>query len=226
MPVSFETLYKKTVWEPKASIRTTIESEGDAKATHFNEIVILGDGVKRGDPNPDSILRFRNSLKAKDLLGTGVVLDLMRLCWTPSTSPEVIGANYVDFIRVGVPKQSSLILTDGASAVLVATSREYGKDSNNIRVKVEDGTAEGKKITVSKVDDEGREVINSYDNLINAFSILYTGSGTAATITITKTGDDATLLQTAVTAVTGDNLNIDLTDPNYESISQVISFIN
>lgn len=226
MAFPHETQYGRTAWEPMASVRSSIEPEGDAKASHDTMVVIIGDGMKRGDPDPAEILRFRSSSKMKKIIGTGTVMDLAKLAWFCSTAPDMIGANWISVIRVGTPTQSVLSLTDGATAVLTATHREYGKESP--RIKVEDATtvSGGKKITVSKVDDDGREIVRAYDNLINAFVIRYQGSGIGCTMTITLTVDSATRLTTSVTGVTGDTLDIDLTSTNYDTIGKVINYIN
>lgn len=226
MSVGHETLYNKPIWEPKASIRTYFEAGGGPKASHFNEIVILGSGMKRGDPNPTSILRFRDPQKAKAILGTGVVYDLMKLCWSPSKSPTVFGANYIDVIRVGTnPLQASLSLIGGGGPVLVVTSLDYGADANGIRVKVEAGSvaASSKKITVAKVDDDGVNIVNSYDNLRNALSIQYSGSGTC-TMTITVNASKVAT-QLATTTSANNNLTIDLTDTNYDTLSKICNYI-
>lgn len=228
MSVSHETLYGKTRWEPMASIRSTIEEEGDAKTNHYNDIVVIGTGVKRGDPSPSEMLRFRSSQIAKKLLGSGVILDLMKLCWSPSTAPEVIGANWISHIRVGTPTQSSLILTDGVDPMITLTSKEYGLDSNNIRAKVENGSSvvNSKRVWTYKLDDDGNPIVNNYDNLRDAFQIQYVGSGTNCTMTITKSVDNAITLSTAVTGVSGDALNLDLTDNNYATLGQLVNYIN
>jgi len=226
MSKTHESLYGKVFYEPRASIRSRVEAEGDAKAKHFNEIVILGSGVKRGDPDPDSILRFRNSVTAKNILGTGVVLDLMKLCWNPSKEPDVLGANYIPFIRVGNPTQASLTVTDGATGVLTFTSRDYGNDSNNIRIKIENGTVEGKKVTIAKIDDDGRDIVNAWNNMRNAMSVQYTGTGTACTMTITVASDLATTLTTAVTGASSDDLSLTLSDTAYNTTSKLVNYIN
>jgi hypothetical protein len=63
---------------------------------------------------------------------------------------------------------------------------------------------------------------HQYYTNTNAFSLVYTGTGTAATLSISENR-----LRTTVTGGPGgENVDLDLTNPSYDSISKVISTLN
>jgi hypothetical protein len=106
-------------------------------------------------------------------------------------------------------------------------SLEYGNGGNRIQAKLEDGTITGtKKLTVHRWDTEQLEV---FDNLGAAFVIQYTGSEPYAEITITRTSEEATLLETKVgadqtSAVT--DVSLDLTNERFSTIEDIVQYLN
>src|SRR3546814_18245712 len=74
---------------------------------------------------------------------------------------------------------SDVCSSDLSAAVIDLVSTGYGLRNNGIKVKVENGTTVGKKVTTQFGDD-----LYVGDNLIrNAFSLRYTGSESTAVLT-------------------------------------------
>ncbi|KAA0888765.1 hypothetical protein [Oryzomonas rubra] len=134
-----------------------------------------------------------------------------QLLFSPSTA--VAGASNVYLIPVNPCTQANSTFSN----VLKLTSYLYGLTANQIKAKIEAGTT-GKKVTVQYGSN-----VETYDNLTNSsFSIKYTGTGTACTMTINVAAATA-LLTTACTGATTDNLSLSLTA--YKTISQLVNAI-
>jgi len=147
-----------------------------------------------------------------------------------SPSPDVPGARDVVGIRVNPATQSDAdINATGPAKVAEMTSEQYGERTLGLRYKVEDGSSVAtypgvKKVTIEdQLNTPGEYEI--FDDLGLGFTILYIGAGSAATMTITKTGVNATALATACTGATADNLSIDLTSKLFDTIGKVVAYI-
>lgn len=165
-----------------------------------------------GEPKVPQL--FASPTDAAAVLRGGDLLTAIRRAFSPST--EFNGAALVYAVRVNPATKATLTLKDaGVINVITLTSVNWGLDENQIKVKVEAGGTQGKKITLAK----GTEVY-AQDNLYRtAFSIHYTGAGSVATMTIT-----GTTLTTAVTGGPGgENLNVDLA--TYNTLQKLVDFI-
>lgn len=155
-------------------------------------IVFLGTS-EGGTPN--QLMWFSNLSDAQDVLRSGDLLTAGQLAWNPS--PDGEGAGTIGFIRVqtGATQAS---LTQGN---MVITAKDYGAWTNQIQVKLENGTTAGsKKITVYQWKDNVTEV---FDNLGTIFTIQYTGTQAYASLSITQTNGKATTLTVKVGADSG-----------------------
>lgn len=156
-----------------------------------NVLAIIGT-CSGGAPNVP--LTFGDPSEAAPLLVDGPLRYAVEKAFAPSA--ETGRPNTVIGIRVGQPTQATLNLLDTAGQTAIAlTSTQYGLPANQTKVKVENGTTSGKKITT--------QVGTSYfvqDNLArNSFTVQYTGA--QATATIAVSGTQVILSAPAITPV-------------------------
>ena len=212
---------KSVLWKgrkyllPQAA--SNIDSSALAKAPlgGGGVVVIIGDMVGLvppktakpvGSPSTALALIHPNSEEAR--LASQLVFD-------PSPGSDTPGASDVLLVPVNPATTSTLTL----DAVLKLDSYLYGIPANQVAVKVENGTATGKKITTKF--GQSQEV---FDNLAkDSFSIQYTGAGTDSLMTIDVTAAGHTLT-TACTGAAGDDLALDLN--TYQSIQELVDAIN
>jgi hypothetical protein len=73
-----------------------------------------------------------------------------------------------------------------------------------------------------------RQELVVLDNLLNSFHLAYTGNGSAAQVTITRTADVATRLQTTLTGATDGSiaLDLDLTQESLVTVQQLVQVLN
>lgn len=162
---------------------------------------------------PNSILRFGNPTQAKAALRSGDLLTAVEKAFDPSA--QTGGPSEVVVVRVNPAVQAALVLKDGAAADAInLVSSDYGLYTNQIKVKVEAGTAAGKKLTAQYGND-----YYTADNIFrNAFQVQYTGGQATAVMTI---GNSSIVLQ----APTGTTVaTIDLNA--YPTVQQVVDRIN
>jgi len=189
----FETAGKRTVhWIPGAySRRNTVPS---GTGTISNNLVIMGQSMG-GKPN--TMIPIADPTEAKELLVGGQLLEAVAHAFNGSNDyvPQQVYA-----MRVNKGTRASIALKSGTTEILSVKSKDYGVHTNQIKVWIRDGTApQSKKILVNY---KGNEV--TQDNIMRkSVSVRYAGSGTAATMTVTKTG-----IQIAVTGDADSNINI------------------
>ncbi len=125
------------------------------------------------------------------------VRQAIRLAFDPVPGSGISGANEVYLLPVNPAVQANLTI----DSKLKLTSFIYGLPANQVKVKIEDGTTSGKKISIAFVDE-----LETYDNVEKpSLSIQYTGAGSAALLSIDQgTGT----LSTVCTDATDDNLSL------------------
>lgn len=174
-----------------------------------NNAVIVGES-KGGKPN--QLYVFYSPSEARDVLRGGPLLEAILHAFSPGNdlTPQYIGAKRVN---VGIP--ATLVLKNGSQDIITLTAWDWGAHTNQIKMKLENGSNTGRKVIFAF---EGNE--QEADDISRpSFRILYTGSGTAATMTITKTG-----LTTAVTGASDDNLSIDFS--SYPTVEDLVNYLN
>lgn len=144
------------------------------------------------------------------------------LAWNPSTDPTVPGAGTIGFLRVSPATQATLVQGN-----MTFTSLDYGAWTNNIQVKLENGTTAGsRKITVYDYTSDTTEV---YDNLGTIFDIQYVGAQAYAdmSVTVDGTGKATTLtLRTGTSAGTATPvLTYTLGAGQWQDMSKVVADI-
>jgi len=175
-----------------------------------NRAVLIGE-AKGGEPNV--LYFFTSPSEAREVLAGGPLLESVLAAFDPGNDlvPQRIGA-----MRTNPGTQAQRQLSASSTAVILAKSAIYGLHANQLKMKLEAGTASGsKKITV---DWKGSQIVK--DNIVRpSFQIQYTGSGSAAVMSITKTQ-----ITTTVTGATGDNLSVAFS--SFATIDDVVNYIN
>lgn len=131
---------------------------------------------------PKTALRFGTPDQARRELVSGELLDAVLKAFSPSN--ETGGPQEVIAIRVQPAEQSTLMLKDDAdNDVIELKSTNYGLIANQVRVRIEDGSLFGKRVTTYL-----GSAYYASDNIgRSAFLMSYTGSEATATVTITGT---------------------------------------
>jgi hypothetical protein len=162
---------------------------------------------------PRTLIPLADVTEAREFLVGGQLLDGVAHAFNGSNDfvPQQVYA-----FRVNDGKQSKLEMKSGDTAILEVKSKDYGVHTNQIKLWVREGTATGsKKITVSYKGNE-----DTADNIIRkSFTVLYIGSGSGATVTISK--DGATLA-----AAGDDNGNLAVSWDECSTLDDLVSRMN
>lgn len=173
-----------------------------------NVLAIIGtaDG---GQPNV--AMRFASPADARATLMGGELLRATQLAFDPSA--ETVSPDTIVCIRVGTATQSSLILKDSSASDCIAlTSTNYGQFTNQLKVKVEQGTNVGLKLT----SQYGSAYYSIDDLQRRAFSIRYSGAAAAATVAISNT---------ALTLVV-DGVSTSVALASYPTVQRLVDYLN
>lgn len=188
-----------------------------------SEVVVLG-VTKGGIPynaadydENDRINSFTSpNQMLKELIG-GPAYYTAEFYLTPTKDPNLNTPSRVKVVGVNPSSRATGTLKDAATNDIVdIKSRRYGALANQIARKVEAGTTRGYKATVKFKGN----VVGQKDNIaLDFLSIQYTGSGSAATMSIS-----GTQLTTVCTGATGDNLTINFSD--FPKLGDLVEYIN
>lgn len=146
---------------------------------------------------------------------------------SPSSSGFIgaVPAGSTTFNDTGLTGDGTVVpAVNTTGAALFLTSKDYGRHTNNISEQVTAGaTSQGRIINI-KFLDNGNVTTETSPSLgdIAKFTLLYTGSGSAATVTIT-TGPGAALV-TTITGATADGVNLLLN--NFASLADLCTALN
>jgi hypothetical protein len=208
--VAFESAGQRTEHYIPGSYSRINYVNGEGGGTSANRAVFIGesDGGK-----PNTLYFFFSPSEAIDKLRGGPLLEAVLHAFSPGGDfiPQYIGA-----MRVNPGTQSQRILNKGANPMVTIKSWDYGLHANQLKMKITAGTQSGsKKIAYSFAGNEG-----SIDNIIRkSFQIQYIGTGSACTMSISKTA-----LTTTVTGATGENLSVDFA--SFDTIGDIVNYIN
>lgn len=197
---------------PQAGSRIDSSALNSVQLGGNNKLAILGEMIgliepkttkKINSPSLANMLIHPDSEEAR--LAAGLVFN---------PSPGGQGASEVYL----VPVNPATVAAKNFGTAYSLASYIYGLPANQVKAKQENGTT-GKKVTVAF-----GTVTETFDNLTkSSFSILYTGAGSAAAMTIDVTAANH-VLTTSVTGAAGDNLNLDLNV--YTTIQALVGAIN
>lgn len=175
-----------------------------------NIVALIGPSVG-GQPN--TALRFGSPSEAISALRGGELLTAVLKAFDPSAQTN--GPSTVVAVRVNPATRSMLTLQDqGGNDVIQLESTDYGSYTNQIKVKIENGTNTGKKVTTQF----GNDFFAQDDIARRAFMVRYSGAQLTADMTV---ADNQIILQ----APSGNTVDtIDLTV--YRTVLQVVDRIN
>jgi len=148
---------------PQVAVKTDISGLTSTALAPGGIVAMIG-SAEGGAPN--LVTRFTDPVEATNTFRGGNLLEAAQVAWQH-------GAQVIYMTRIGTADQATLTLVDGASAdVLQVDSIDYGDYVNEIKVKVEDGSVSGKKVTVQLYDSlTNRTTVEVGDNLADAISI-------------------------------------------------------
>lgn len=205
MPVFFN----GRLWVSPATMSVIDDSAMFNKnASVGNVLAIIG---KADGGEPFKALSFGSAQEARAVLRGGLALKAVEKAFDPSS--ETAGPSTVIFVRVNPATRSSLALKNiSDSTVITLNSEGYGSFVNGIKVKIENGSTAGKKITTQFGND-----YFSADNVgRKCLSVQYTGTETTALLSVTNSFVTLTAGSTPV----GIDLN------SYPTVSQLVDRIN
>lgn len=197
------------LWTTPATMSVIDDSAMQPKGLTVGNVLALVGKADGGQPN--TILKFGAPEQARAVLRAGELLDAVLKAFDPSA--ETNAPSTVVAVRVGQAAQAALALKDsGNNAVINLLSDDYGLGANQLKVKVEAGSAKGKKVTTQFGTD-----YYSGDNIArDALTVRYSGAGAAATITVANAAVTVT--------VDGAPTVIDLL--TYGTVGQLVDRIN
>lgn len=210
-PVAFESGGQRSEHViPGAYSRTTFV-EGFGGGLAAGNAVILG--VSAGG-EPNKLMVFSSSGQAAETLRGGSLLEAVRHAFNPGPdhTPQRIAA-----WRINPGTQATRELQSGAETMIDVTSWDWGVHTNQLKLKIENGTSSGKKISV-QFQSQDPSVRDNVEREV--FSIQYTGAGTAAVLNITKTG-----LATTVTGGPGGE-DLDIMFESFDTVESLVSYLN
>ena len=210
---------------PSVSSRWTFDEGSANRFVSTHDVVLLSymEGGPANELVPHIDLHELQSIYDPEnlhILGA----DLASYLKTPSFDLNTRGAYRLYVVRLGQPTSSALTLLDDAlDPVLQLDARDAGTYTNTLSAEVASGTTVGKRVTL-----RFRQETTVLDNLRDAFHLAYTGNGSAATLTITRTDDRAVQLQTTLTGATDGSigLTLDLTQDAFATVQQLVTHLN
>lgn len=183
-------------------------------------VVVLLGTAEGGEPGKPEF--FNSSDQARSRVRGGDIYKALQHVFAPS--PVSLGASVVCLVRVNPATKSTKTLLDGSAGnSIVLSSGNWGLRDNGITIKIETGSSNGKKITITQTQANAAlaPIVIPRDNLYReAFAIQYVGAGSAATVTI----DGDNLATTITGGPGGENLNIDFNA--YPTLRQVVDVID
>lgn len=175
-----------------------------------NVVALIGPSV---GGKPKTELRFGSPTEARNVLRAGELLTAVLKAFDPSAQTD--GPSTVVAMRINPATQATLTLKDASTAdSITLKSSDYGAYTSQIKIKVETGSASGKKVTTQLGND-----FFVKDNIARpSFTVRYSGAQVSAVMTIFAT---SIILQ----APTGTTVaTIDLTV--YDTVQKVVDRIN
>lgn len=206
-------VYSKSIFPPSA---------GNTGA-RTNVVAIIGScdaGVPYNAAGVDDASRLNvisSVAQALDVLRGGDAYYMAEFFLTPTKDAALNKPSEVIVFRVDPAEQAVSTVKDGSSNTIIALkSSRYGTVGNQLCRKIVTGTSEGYRVTLKFQGS----IVADVDNItLNCLQIQYTGSGTAATMTINSTG-----LTTSVTGASADNLS--LTWADFPTLGALAAFID
>ena len=215
----------RTILKPGAYAKINADAMVPNRPGAANTIGVIGTAL---GGVPRTVTDISSPEEARQQLRGGLLRSVIELMYDPSA--DVPGASRIKYYRLNQAVQAQLNLQDSVPAnVILVKSKDYGVWTNQIRIKVENGTISGKKVTINDVLNT--EVFEVGDDLGDIFTIQYVGAKFDAQMIVTKTGDNATnlKLQTKLSGA-GDpwvtELDLELTMASVSTLGLLCSYLD
>lgn len=207
MPVFFN----GRLWTSPATMSVVDDSAMFNRGLSVGNVLALVGRSEGGAPH--TAIRLGSPQQARQILRGGEGLKAVVKAFDPSA--QTGAPSEIVFVRVNPAVQAGLALKDNTPVdVISLKSTDYGLYTNQIKVKVENGTNRGLKLS--------SQLGNSYyvedDVHLDAFQVQYLGAEDTATISIT--GTSVTLQAPSGSAAA----TIDLS--TYQTVQQLVDRIN
>lgn len=172
-------------------------------------LCILG---KATGGKPFTLHAFGSLSDAKDTLISGELLTAVAYAF--NGSPDYIPQR-VYAMRVNEGIQSSLTLSSGATEIVKLKAWDYGSHTNQLKLKIDNGTKDGTK----KITTVYKDFVVTSDNVIRA-SFQITGAGESASVTVNI---DSIVLNASID---GEQISETFTFEDYPTIADLVARIN
>lgn len=175
-----------------------------------NVLAIVG---RSAGGQPNTPLRFGSPSEARAALRAGDLMEAVIKAFDPSA--QTGGPTTVVAVRVNPASRSSLTLLDAGSVPVISLqSTDFGLYTNQIRLKIENGSTSGKRLTTQLGN-----AFYSQDNVSRrAFQVRYTGGQSTAVMTISG----ATLTLQAPSGTTAATIDL----ATFPTVQQLVDRIN
>lgn len=201
----------KHIVHPGAHSRVLADALSSLSSSGIKRLAILGTS-EGGEPG--KVKWFDNPSDAKAHFRGGDLVTAGELAWSPSN--DGVGAGEIGFLRIQDAKKATLV-----KGGLTFKSKDWGQHTNEIQVKLEEGTApNSKKLTVADWTQNAREV---YDNIGPIFTIKYVGTEATMNLNIVESNGVKTL---ALNNGTNDVLTYILGKGEFSDINRLVYDIN
>lgn len=208
-PVAFSSAgYRSEHYIPGAYSRNNFVP-GNGGGVSANRVVIMG-RAKGGQPN--RLLWFGSSTEAANELRGGDLLDGVRHAFSPGGGaiPQQVAA-----WRVNPGAQAVYELQSGGSTMINLTAWDWGLHTNQLKIKLEDGSLYGKKVTL-KFQSNDESVTDNIRR--QSFSIQYTGGDSSPSLDISLTALNVT--------TTEGNDDLSASFASFETVGDLVNYIN
>lgn len=191
----------------------------DQQPATGNTLAIIGVSSGGAPTTPEWL---RSISEARAYLKGGNLLRAVEMAFSPSN--ETAGPQSIVAVRLNVATNATLDLADSASrTVCTVSSTDFGVANNSIKVKIESGTHNGKKVSVA----QGTTLYRGDDLDYEYFTVRYKDPAKSGYITIADAADgsDTTVtLETKTGTVYTTVATIRCS--NYPTIGELVNRIN
>lgn len=216
----------QSIRKPGSYSRSKVDNTAGRELTDNGALFLIGEADLGAPGDSEGIQRFTASQLNQliDKYGSGPLVDCaIAAVRAPSVSPGIAGADEIFVWKTNSSTQASKNLQNSLPAtVIVVKDRYWGALGNQIAITIASGSSANQKAFTIQRND----IIESLgeNDAVAQLNIQYTGSGSAASLTISGATPNAKVLATSVTGDAPSNLSLNLAD--FSSMSELASFID
>ena len=203
----------------RAAFRAKPQSTG--VNADLNTLILIGTSTNGWDCNDSTlpkdlrVMEFYSFAEAKAILGSGDLLDAIKVAFSPSNTVGFSGVSKVKALNINPNTQaSSTFQSVDLPTTHLVKAIVPGPAGNNVRIKVSNS---GGTVEVGSISG----ITKSSDLNISDFSITYTGNATGANLAW-----DGTTFSVTLAGQTDGTLNLSTTWQATPTIGDLINYIN